>query len=521
MLIFNVGGVIMKYLMLDTQIYIDLMLSRKADNKPDTYKNLEKLLSYNRIRLIVPEIVKTEVFRHLENEVKRIGNILKKIKNEIHNELYWINSIKEIEIFNDKLDSVKKGINELSEEFKKKEMKYVSEIDGMIRELFNQPSVILIEENQNVLFKALKRKVYKKMPFHYNNDKDSLADAVIIETLINIKDFIKLKREDEVYFISDNPKDFSDKNNKESFHIDIQNDLIKMGIDSQVKYSNFLYKTLKTSFSKEIEKAGILESVEQEYLREQDAMVHSIMIDDARDMAGLPSLNMDYEQYIREDSEIESLLNNLNDYSADILSMCEEYSEDYEVLKNSLEDYDKSNLNVFIEKINELNLFDEPIEIESDIEDQDILDEVLSNVNAFEVSEDEVIDLNDSIIFSEMFELNDSLISFDDFENNHFTLNVEGDLDPYNGGQDLIELIFKKNNDVLAKAIIEMDYGEASFYSYSELSYDGYCESLNIRGIEDVLESIDKEISLIKAKIQIQTKLIENLLEIEEGFHVH
>ena len=51
----------------------------------------------------------------------------------------------------------------------------------------------------------------KKRPFHYggkDNNKDSIADAIIIESLINIKSLIDISNEDYIYFISRNPTRF-------------------------------------------------------------------------------------------------------------------------------------------------------------------------------------------------------------------------------------------------------------------------------------------------------------------------
>ncbi|CEP83713.1 Uncharacterised protein [[Clostridium] sordellii] len=72
----------------------------------------------------------------------------------------------------------------------------------------------------------MQRSIYKKRPFHYggkDKDKNSTADAVIIESLINIKSLININNEDYIFFISRNPADFSaDKGqNKNVLHEDI------------------------------------------------------------------------------------------------------------------------------------------------------------------------------------------------------------------------------------------------------------------------------------------------------------
>ena len=66
----------MKYLMLDTNIYIDMVVSRNGSHKADSYYQLKKLLDYGQIRLLVPKIVITEVFRHIDNDIDKVGHYI-------------------------------------------------------------------------------------------------------------------------------------------------------------------------------------------------------------------------------------------------------------------------------------------------------------------------------------------------------------------------------------------------------------------------------------------------------------
>ncbi|AUN14324.1 PIN domain-containing protein [Paraclostridium sordellii] len=66
----------MKYLMLDTNIYIDMVVSRNGSHKADSYYQLKKLLDYEQIRLLVPKIVITEVFRHIDNDIDKVGHYI-------------------------------------------------------------------------------------------------------------------------------------------------------------------------------------------------------------------------------------------------------------------------------------------------------------------------------------------------------------------------------------------------------------------------------------------------------------
>ncbi len=54
-------------------------------------------------------VIVTEVFRHVNNEIDKVGKSISNIKSEA-DDLYWINHVQELEIFNRKLKPVKGGI---------------------------------------------------------------------------------------------------------------------------------------------------------------------------------------------------------------------------------------------------------------------------------------------------------------------------------------------------------------------------------------------------------------------------
>lgn len=88
----------MKYLALDTNIYLDMIVSRNKSHKPEAYEQMKKLLDYGEIRAVVPSIIIREVNRHIENEIEKINSHLKLIKKNVES-LYWINNVEEMQIF--------------------------------------------------------------------------------------------------------------------------------------------------------------------------------------------------------------------------------------------------------------------------------------------------------------------------------------------------------------------------------------------------------------------------------------
>ena len=79
----------MKYILLDTNIVIDMVIDRRKQVSDTVLSNFIKLLDYNEIKLIVPEIVKVETYRHLEEELTLVGKQIKIAMKNI-DDLYGI-----------------------------------------------------------------------------------------------------------------------------------------------------------------------------------------------------------------------------------------------------------------------------------------------------------------------------------------------------------------------------------------------------------------------------------------------
>ncbi|WP_188114707.1 PIN domain-containing protein [Paenibacillus sp. B2(2019)] len=128
--------------------------------------------------------------------------------------------------------------------------KYIRGSINRVNRLFNNTNSIKIETDEKLLSRVFRRKVFKKCPLHRNDP--SYQDALIIETLISIKDYIPLNEEDRIFFITKNFKDFSaSKDKRETFHPHIEEDLNCSGLNSIVQFRGLLYKTLKDDFKQE------------------------------------------------------------------------------------------------------------------------------------------------------------------------------------------------------------------------------------------------------------------------------
>jgi len=62
------GGVRMDYLAFDTNVYIHMCLKRVTSVTRPCFKSVKSLLKENKIKLVVPQIVRIEFEKNIENE---------------------------------------------------------------------------------------------------------------------------------------------------------------------------------------------------------------------------------------------------------------------------------------------------------------------------------------------------------------------------------------------------------------------------------------------------------------------
>lgn len=219
----------MKYLLLDTNIYLSIVVNRKNEINNKLIATFTKLLEYGEIKLVIPSIVKHETFKHLEAEVSKVGELLENAKKQI-DQIYWVNGLekKDFDIKKCKSDA-KQYLQNGLDTFQRNKDGYIENLDKLINGIFENEKAITINDDEFLLNGALQRKIYQKAPFH-NDDKESYGDALITEVLINLNKFIDIKSGDKIYFVSDNTSDFSSKKNKEHLHEHIKKDIDKAGL---------------------------------------------------------------------------------------------------------------------------------------------------------------------------------------------------------------------------------------------------------------------------------------------------
>lgn len=488
----------MKYLLIDTNIYLNIVVNRRKDVNNKLLEIFSKLLHYGEIRIILPAIVRHEVFKHLEDEISKVGTNLEDAKKSIEN-IYWVNGIDQGAFnINDYKKNSKNYIQEAYDYFNKNKENYIYKVESQINSIFKSEYTIFVDDNEVLINKALKRKIYKKAPCH---KKESYADAIIAEVLINLKDYIDVKSDDTIYFLSDNPKDFSknDKEYKKTLHPHISKDLEKNQLDELVEYRLNFGKFIMTDLSEEIKDANVKEEFEREFEEEQaieEATYYSDLEDMDREAAGLTSLSSFddwvYESIV-ESKEVRKILNlfeMINKVYIDLEEMHSFYWDEFSNILNIYMNEEASDKVELISKFNEFIIQNKLKYYCYTIEDIiEWVEEQKSQLDfdCYDMNLPDYIDINEDIILTDANK-EKILLSWNDTE-----------LSPQSRESHTIYCDVKKDysKKLVAEGRVEITYGFIEFNSCGNAG-DGCQQDIDIRlelvvdAIEDVYKELDK-----------------------------
>lgn len=484
----------MKYLFLDTNIYLDMVVYRNKENPPRSYDYLLKLMEYDQVKLIIPKIVITEVKRHLEDEIDKVGENLKGVKNSVEN-MYWISNTEDIQNFDAKVKMLSKTVNQVLDEFLKNNLNYKNEFRDKLGKIFNNKNNIILDETQELIFNINKRMIYKHCPFHIKG-KESIADALILETLINIRKFIKLRDEDKIFFITKNYTDFSkSKECKTEIHPHILENLISNGLDKQVIYSLRFYKTLIDNFKEELESAEEFESILLDALAEEEAEKKAWEDDienTDRNSVGLSDLPSDDNiiEWVNESIPIENLKQTINEYER-VISGIDDYINDYYNLEDNLKSTCIEDLLTLVDNFNKRSGF-LTINLDDKGNEYKVVNKILEFINIYIADIETLQQIYDNYKIKDYFDL-ETLVDIRDFQNNRVQLDAEGYFNPESFGQDTIQLNVFTNSVLQTEGYIEISYGGI------ELDEDGGvgngCEENIEFHIENVIDYIKTIVS--------------------------
>ena len=329
----------MKYILLDTNIIIDMFIDRRHQVTDSVLASFIKLLDYDEIRLIVPEIVKTETYRHLDEELTIMGKQIHKVMREIEG-LYGVSTyhIQGLDIKPYK-DFSRRELAKAYDNFQQNEANYRNELKKVADMVFEHKNSITICCDEFLTNAVTKRRIFKCAPFHIES-KDSFGDGLITETLINICRYADVKKDDIIYFVTGNYTDFcKDKDNKEIFHEHIEQDLKSSGIPCHVKCVNTFGKLIFVELKENVEAANLSfefeKQMEEEYAEAMAAYQMDIINMD-RECVDLVALD-GYESYLEEDLVDSKMNEDITEAFERINSTLGSYEEgDYSFLYNEI-----------------------------------------------------------------------------------------------------------------------------------------------------------------------------------------
>ena len=245
----------MKYIFIDTNIYIYCALITKGNYTTQTIDALNKAINTDNTKLLMPEIIKLEFAKKANNIFENeVSNNINKLKKEIQN-------ISFPDYLGDEKSKIENSIDNLLEK-RRANLKRVS--DNIIKDIEANKNTIVLNLTNEIFLQAYKRALKGDKPYNVktcnqcgNMEYVINADCIIIESIIDYFNNIKIKKEDELIFCSNNTKDFAifnETTNKHELHEDI-----KKQIKLKVKYYNNLPHLLKEEFESEIDNLEVKE----------------------------------------------------------------------------------------------------------------------------------------------------------------------------------------------------------------------------------------------------------------------
>lgn len=259
----------MKYLFIDTNNFIACALLIKPKHSPKTIKKLSELLDSNKIKLILPEVVKIEFFRVVNTELDKIKNDVKNLKEIIKKE------------FPTYLENEKINLNKLIEEIFTKRKSSSKSAKEEIDSLFSKKNVINIPINAEIFINAYKRALAGLKPYNMkfwclgcDEPKNIInADSLIFESILSVT---KKSGKIELIFCSENHTDFAIFDKKEKKHI--LHPELKSELPKNTKYYLHLTEVLDFEFKAKIKKAEKDKFKRNlEYIREDLPYVKSLV----------------------------------------------------------------------------------------------------------------------------------------------------------------------------------------------------------------------------------------------------
>jgi predicted nucleic-acid-binding protein len=242
----------MEYLALDTNILINMILKRTESVTAPCAKILKDLLDQDKLKLVIPEIVKLQFQKIIASAFQQSHDFLREVIKTL-DKIYIPLEIRNNEYSWASVDQyrrdAKTALERILEYFKNLS---VEEQIRPINYLIEHKNTHIILINEVLLLKTFRRIIELRAPA--KNEKDTnTGDCLILESLIDY--FSGLTKANRAFFVALD-WDFTAPNEKKKrgeLHPDIKGIFDELGIT----YTPYLAKLLKDAFGAQVDEKAI------------------------------------------------------------------------------------------------------------------------------------------------------------------------------------------------------------------------------------------------------------------------
>lgn len=233
-----------KYLLIDTNIFVQCCLLEIEGDDLKVLRELKKLLEANKLFLLLPEVIELEFRRKIEETFSAVSNFIEQHKKKINDD----GSVKE---------KIKKDLCLKLDEYRAEKEKVKEKAKNEIEKLFANKNVIKngLELTPEILVAAYRQYIVGEKPFSKRDTNGALptlqTDCMIIEC---VRSFLKTKKDYELYLCTYNKNDFSE-NSKNLKGLEIAKDIAKHF--KHIQYYSNLYVLLEEKFGKKYPKEDV------------------------------------------------------------------------------------------------------------------------------------------------------------------------------------------------------------------------------------------------------------------------
>lgn len=141
---------------------------------------------------------------------------------------------------------------------------------------------------------------------------------------------------------------------------------------------------------------------------------------------------------------------------------------------------------------------------------EEVIDKIYSYIHQFCFNIED-IDIDDMLRYKDHFEVNEVLCEMYDFKGAYYKIETEGEVNPYDGGEDILDIKVYLDNNKILSGEINLYYGHVEFNDDGNVG-DASEESIEAN-IDDVIQEIRDFKSVVLNEINNNTRVLDRIIE--------